>query len=252
MKAGEIVKIIHKKFPIKYSSQWDYIGYYSGSARSSVSKVLFTLDISSEVIDYAFVNGFDMIVSHHPLFWGEKQEILEENEVIANIFKKLKKYKITTYSAHTAIDGARDGLNKWSLDLLKVNKIKWLKHDLVQIGLFKKPQSLNKLSKKCKKIFDIKMLITNSKIKKVSSIMMANGSHDHTTVDLAQKNKVDLLISGEMKHSTLLHAQEQGVNVLLVGHYMESIFPQKMAKIFESKLKVGVGEYKQENMVKAI
>ena len=252
MKAGEIVKIIHKKFPMKYSFQGDYIGYYSGSSRSSVSKVLFALDISSEVIDYAIVHSFDMIISHHPLFWGEKEEVLEENKVIADNFLKLKKYKITTYSAHTAIDGSREGLNKWSLDLLKVDKIKWLKHDLVQIGFFKKPQTISKISKKCKKFFDIKTLYTNSKIKKVSSILMANGSHDTQTIDVAKKHQVDLVISGEMKHSTWLHAQEQGVNILLVGHYMEAIFPQMMAKTFADKFKVDVEYYKQENMVKVI
>ncbi len=253
MKAKDIIKIIYKHFPRKYALDWDYIGYGSGSANTNISKLLIAFEMSNKVVDYAVAKKCNMIITHHPMYWdGTKKEILESNPIINGIYQRLKENKITHYSPHTAVDGAKNGLNRWYLQLLKADKIKWLKKDLVQIGFFKKPVSFKSIVSKCKKEFQIGSLITNSNKNKISSVMVASGSHGVETIDLSKKHKVDLLITGETKHSSMLHAQEINQDFLLVGHHMESIYAKKVKEIIKKDIPIEIVDMPRKNIIKAV
>ena len=252
MKANEIVKVLYKYFPKKHQLDWDYTGYNTGSPRTNVTKVVFAFDITNNLIDFAIKNNANMIISHHPLIWGEKKEVLETNHIVKKLYDKLKENKIVTFSAHTAIDGAKNGLNKWYLEILGSHKFKWLNKDLVQIGYFNNPVAFKTIVKKCKKSFKTNGVLTNFDKKRVKSILMASGSHGTEAIDLAKKHKVDLLIAGEMRHSSWIYANEVDVKLLLVGHYMEAIFSNKMKKIFQDKLNIEILSYKQKNIIEVL
>ena len=58
MKLKELIKIIESKYPLYLKEKWDNIGLMIGDLDKEVTKILVTLDASSNAIDEAIENEF--------------------------------------------------------------------------------------------------------------------------------------------------------------------------------------------------
>ena len=78
--------------------------------QKEVKKVLITLDITNGAIDKAIEEGYDVIVSHHPIFFGGLGVM---NALTFDGAKavKLARHNIAAMSFHTRLD-AVDGAGK--------------------------------------------------------------------------------------------------------------------------------------------
>ena len=60
--------------PLSFQENYDNAGLLVGDSNWNVGKVLFTLDITEEVLDEALKKKCNLVVSHHPLiFHGLKK-----------------------------------------------------------------------------------------------------------------------------------------------------------------------------------
>lgn len=64
---GEIVKILTEWAPVSLKESWDNPGLLVGSPDEPVQKIMVTLDVMRDSVDYAVAHGVNLIVSHHPI-----------------------------------------------------------------------------------------------------------------------------------------------------------------------------------------
>ncbi len=58
--------------PVSTKMDFDNVRLLAGHADAAGRKIVVSLDITMNVIDEAIKEGADLIVSHHPLFFGIK------------------------------------------------------------------------------------------------------------------------------------------------------------------------------------
>lgn len=125
-KVREIVSLLEKFAPKKYAGSTDNVGLLVGSGENEVSKVLITLDITDEVIEEAKEEGFDMIVSHHPLFINPIKSVTNDT-VEGKRISELIKNGISALCMHTNMDNAPGGVNFMLADALGLSDVRALK-----------------------------------------------------------------------------------------------------------------------------
>ena len=97
---------INKLAPFKTSYSWDNSGLLIGDSQRVVKKVLFTLDVTDRIVNYAISNNVDLIISHHPLFMHQGLKSITQKKIL-----NLIENKIALISAHTNLDVSKHGVN---------------------------------------------------------------------------------------------------------------------------------------------
>ena len=122
---GEIVKVLNTWAPLELKESWDNPGLLIGNPDEPVDKVLVTLDVMMDTVDYAVEQGVKLIVSHHPvIFDGLKS--LRTDTYNGAMYQKLLAHHIAVYSAHTNLDSADGGVNDVLANLLGLTDIEGL------------------------------------------------------------------------------------------------------------------------------
>ena len=112
MKLKEITDCIEEIAPLAFQEEYDNSGLLIGSPELEVQKVLITVDVTEEIMDEAMEKGCNMVISHHPvIFKGLKH--LTGGHFSERITMNAIKNGIAVYAAHTNLDNASGGLNKY-------------------------------------------------------------------------------------------------------------------------------------------
>lgn len=224
----EIYKEIEKDFPLKKACKWDYSGHQYGKKNYFIKRIIVSLDLTNEVIIEAINNKIDIIITHHPFYFGNKKKIKQINYKI-NIINLLNKYKISVYSLHTNYDGF---INEMILKELNPKKIITFDDFLTKIGYVN--LTINEIITKLKIIFKITTIQHNFSIlklkKMINTVAILAGSSGNTILKI--KKNIDLFITGEIKWDQWLIANEKKLSVICFNHYMEDFF----TKIFTEYL----------------
>lgn len=122
---GEIVKTLKEWAPLELKESWDNPGLLIGSPNEPVQKVMVTLDVMMEGVDYAIANGVQMIVSHHPVIF-DGLKALRSDTYSGEMYQKLLAHHISVYSAHTNLDSADGGVNDVLVRLLGLKNVSGL------------------------------------------------------------------------------------------------------------------------------
>ncbi|MDO4289525.1 MAG: Nif3-like dinuclear metal center hexameric protein, partial [Eubacterium sp.] len=112
VKSSEIIQAIEKIAPRRLAESWDNVGLQIGSYKREVDKVLFTLDVTEEVVQEAIDIGAQMIVAHHPFIFNGLKGICTD-ELKGRMVELLIKNDICLYVAHTNLDKAELGLSDY-------------------------------------------------------------------------------------------------------------------------------------------
>ena len=70
MKVKDILGFLEALAPTSAAMDFDNVGLLVGSPEAEISRVLLSLDITSEVVEEAAENGCELIVSHHPVIFS--------------------------------------------------------------------------------------------------------------------------------------------------------------------------------------
>ena len=88
MTVRELYERICERIPEHLSEEWDNDGIMCCPDEvADVERVLITLDVTEEIVDYAADNGFDLIVSHHPLIFRPLSSVDCDNHISRKLIK---------------------------------------------------------------------------------------------------------------------------------------------------------------------
>ncbi|MDN5330964.1 MAG: hypothetical protein PWP45_189 [Tepidanaerobacteraceae bacterium] len=120
-----VINLIEKLAPKKLSLEWDNVGLMVGAGSAKVKKILIVLTVTPGVVDYAVVNGVDLIISHHPVIFKPLNSIRQDLPVGKMIIEAIK-HDIAIYSAHTNLDVAKGGINDLLAQKLELENVEVL------------------------------------------------------------------------------------------------------------------------------
>ncbi len=111
MTVNELHRVLSEKYPKTLSCAWDNDGIMiSCDTAAEVKRVLIALDATHETVKYAAVNGFDTVVTHHPMLFRGVKSVTMGNTSGRRILDAALA-GVTVMSFHTRLDAADGGVN---------------------------------------------------------------------------------------------------------------------------------------------
>ena len=124
MTVKEMYERFSERIPEHLSEEWDNDGLMCcADGTAEVNRVLITLDVTEEIVDYAIESAFDLIISHHPLIFKPISSVVEEKPVARKVIKLLNS-GISVFSFHTRADKVSGGVNDKLAELLSLEDVR--------------------------------------------------------------------------------------------------------------------------------
>ena len=83
--------------PFNTQEEWDNSGLLVGDKNAEVSKILFALDVTSDIIEQAIDCGAELIITHHPIIFKPVSEVLSDSLISDVITKHYLSQRIYSY-----------------------------------------------------------------------------------------------------------------------------------------------------------
>jgi dinuclear metal center YbgI/SA1388 family protein len=100
---ADVVAVLQRHYPESLAESWDRVGLAVGSRGATVSRILYTVDVTLEVVEEAVSRGADLIVAHHPLLLRGVHAV-DLDHPKGRILAELVRNGIALYVAHTNAD----------------------------------------------------------------------------------------------------------------------------------------------------
>ena len=255
MNTKVLLNKLAKKFPKRFAKEnHDFVGLMSGKLPKEVHKIFLCLDCDWEVFPQIEKEKPDLVITHHPFFYGSKAWILKHNESKRLLNEKLEALGTCVYSFHTNFDTGLGGMNDALAEALELHDVQIVEGSKMMRG-GKLPYEMDieefaKYAKEHLKV-DYALLIAKGN-KRVSSAAIIGGGGSGYYF-LAQKAGYDVYISGDAPHHVRRDIVNDNYNYLDVPHEVEKIFMPQMKKIlleFDNSLEIVTVDH--EKMPKVI
>lgn len=189
-----------------------------------VKKVLIALDPYEKAVIEAIDGKYDVLITHHPLFWGEPLP----NTPPENWYNRLMKADVASFSFHIRLDKISGGVNDILAEKLALKNV--ISFDdpeiegLGRIGDLEIPMDVKEFANYVKITLDAPTvtyteLPNNRKIKRVAVL----GGSASDAISSAALANADAIVGGEFKHHTYGYAIREGdgrgIAIIEAGHY---------------------------------
>ena len=221
MTVRELYAFLEEKIPRELSCDWDNDGLMCcADGEREVRRVLVALDMTAAVVDRAVKEGYDLIVSHHPLIF-RPLKALTRGETIASKVITLLLAGISAMSFHTRLDAVTGGVNDVlaeRLGLLDVEPFGENGETIGRIGTLAAPMSAEDFAKLVKRVTGaeyVQFSDAGIPVRRVA-LLGGGGAGD---LPAARAAGADTYLTGELKHDQLTEAPERGMNLIMGGHF---------------------------------
>ena len=220
-KISEIYQCLERALPSSLSCDWDNDGLMvCASPEAEVKKILFALDITPAVVEYAEKIGADLIISHHPLIFSGIRHLDGRDGTSRKVISLLKN-NISAMSFHTRLDAADGGVNDILANLFSLSDIEKFGVEgdtAARIGTLPKPMAFEDFCKLVKDTLGAPCVCGAKGNETVSRLAVLGGS-GKDYIREAQQMGADTYLTGEVNYNYLLEAAENGLSVVTAGHY---------------------------------
>ncbi|MEM6271035.1 MAG: Nif3-like dinuclear metal center hexameric protein [Bacteroidota bacterium] len=110
MKINAIARVLEAWAPTSLAESYDNVGLLVGDPQAEATGVLINLDVTEALIDEAVAAGINLIVTHHPIWFGARKKLNGEDYVSRIIIKAIKS-DVALYACHTNLDNVHTGVN---------------------------------------------------------------------------------------------------------------------------------------------
>lgn len=224
MKWIELKAKLDNEFPPEAAEyEWDCIGEQV-TIKEEISRVMVTLDITIDVIAQAQSNNIDLIISHHPLVFGEREEVLENDKLTNAKVQLLENSNIGVYVIHTNADFNPNSIAYMQGLALGFESIEQGNENRYVIGKLKDEMIASEFIDFLKGVLELRDVEFRSNFRLeegVKRFLIASGAGGSSI----EYNNPDMInIIGEVKHHEWVKANETGAKILEISHYSEKIF----------------------------
>lgn len=213
-----LYKKLSNLYPDSLRCEWDNDGIMCASdVNKTVNKVLISLDVTLKTVEYAKENGFDTIISHHPLVFKSQKSLTPAN-FTQNKLIELVKANIGVMSFHTRLDASTNGVNDILCKILNLSNIEKDSCDPIgRIGYLKEEISLHDFAIDVKNALNSPFVLYSGKLP-VNKIYVVGGD-GKDLIENAINLGCDTIITGRGSYNTSIDACDMGINIVEAGHF---------------------------------
>jgi len=257
MELAKIIKYLDKKFNEKIAAKWDNVGLQNFEPKRTfnlaeeVKNIVVCLDVNKDVINFAIKTNANLIISRHPLLFGDLATARKNQEELIQL---LIKNKIMVYSIHTNYDASPNQ------DLLNLLQKKFSIAKTKRVGLenegyyikLKTEVSPREFINNFEELFSTKINQLNKNfdlVNKIKEFNIVTGSGGNLLID--KKLHDTYFVTGEIKWHELVYANDHQISVLVLGHYMENYFIDQVQELLQENFSdLKVEKFNIENQIK--
>ncbi|MEI6285574.1 MAG: Nif3-like dinuclear metal center hexameric protein [Bacillota bacterium] len=260
VKIAQVIEAIEKIAPKRFADPEDRIGLHLGNPANNIEKILTTLDVTDEAIDYAISNNVGLIICHHPFIFNPLRDIREDFPLGYKI-AKLIRANIAVFSAHTNFDSCVGGINDVLSELFGLTNIKALNiiksttiddatPGLARIGCLGQSLTLENFAELVKKQLGAERVGYCGRPDKIIRKVAVCGGAGSFLLNAAIMNGADVLVSSEFSNHHLIEASERGLAIVESTHFAtENIMPQAFAEHLRGYAQKNKWKIKKENII---
>lgn len=225
MTVKELYEQLSGIIPPSLSCEWDRDGFECcPDPEKEIKKVIIALDVTNEVIDHAIEIGADVIVSHHPIFFGGLGNV---NALTADGARavKLIRANIATMSFHTRLDALCGGVNDILAAAVGLENVETVGDEgICRVGELCEATDAVSFARMVKSALSsgkdareahVVLCSAGRAVKRVALVGGSGGSD----MKLAAASGADTYLTGELKHHERLQAADLNMNLLAAGHF---------------------------------
>ena len=221
MTVYELNKYMNQRIPRELSCSWDNDGLMCcPDGNREIKKALFCMDVTPKAIDYAIENGYDIIVSHHPLIFKGIKSVSGDFGIPSRIIKLIKN-DISVMSFHTRFDTVDGGVNDALAAIFELSDVEKLLCDgveMMRVGNLKEEITIEEFVSLVKEKLGCEHLNYASHSGKVYRLAVLGGGGGGCIKD-AQNVGADTYLSGEIGYHNLTDCNDYRINLVEAGHY---------------------------------
>ena len=224
---ADILMYIESIAPPYMAESWDNVGLLCGRKGKEVKKILVALDPFHNVIEEAIELGADLIVTHHPLIFGEELKAVNEETETGRCLLTLMEHGIAAINAHTNLDLAPGGINDILAEKLGLSDIEVIApegtdaqgrpYGLLHAG-FVEEQPLEQFLATVKTNLGCDGLRYVNCNKPVRKVCVGGGSCGGAYAEAAAHG-CDTLVTADVKYNQFRSAFETGIHLIDAGHF---------------------------------
>lgn len=221
MTVKELYELFCERIPEDLSEEWDNDGIMCcPDTEREVGRVLLSLDVTDEIVDYAVKGGFDLIISHHPLVFHKLSGINAEDHVSRKLMRLITE-GISVFSFHTRADRVQGGVNDCLARLLGLTDVQPLgESGLGRIGRLEGSDvtSIEDFAYRVKSVLGQERLLVSSAYCPVKCVAVVGGDGKDCLKEAIFEG-ADTFVSGRIGYNIMEEAPEMGINMIEAGHY---------------------------------
>lgn len=227
---AELYSSLCDAIPSDLSLPWDNDGLMLSAAPDNhVKKVLFSLDVTLECVEYAKEIGADLIITHHPLIFKAIKSITSP------VYTELIKNNISVMSFHTRLDIVDGGINDMLAKMLGLCDVQPFAEGAGRIGVLEYVWDFDDYKSSISNILDAHNLSWAKGNDTSHVVAIVSGSGGDFAAEALDRG-ADTFISGEIGYHTMLDLSQSGLNLISAGHYhTESHFYNYFKDYFDCK-----------------
>lgn len=222
MTVSDFYNELTKLYPTSLSCDWDNDGLMCcGDADAPVKRVLVALDATDACLEYAEKNGFDLVLTHHPMIFRGLKSISELSFDGKQVIRCLKN-GVSVLSFHTRLDAGKDGVNDTLARRLCLRNVNPFGDDespvLGRIGEIDpvSPEDFAIIVRDALGCSAVNAYLAEKKtVSKVA--VVGGGANDF--IYPAINAGADAFVCGECRYNSSLDAADEGLTVIEAGHY---------------------------------
>ena len=211
-----IEDMLNELAPVETAESYDNVGAIVGRRDAKVTKILVALDCTWDVVKEAERLGAELIVSHHPLLFHARKNLLEE-DAEGRILCEMVRNNLSLVAAHTNLDQTEYSGSAACAKLLRLNNVR-KETNYLFLGELETPVKAADLEKKISTAISFPVRCYGDGGLMISTLAIAGGADDGDWL-AAKELGAQALLTGEVRHHNALAAAMSGFVLFDGGHY---------------------------------
>ncbi len=252
---AELYNFLTEAFPESLRCDWDNDGLMvADDADREVYRVLCTLDVTEECVEYAISNNFDVIVSHHPMLFAPLKGVNYADPKAAKAIRLIKA-GVSVMSFHSRLDAASGGVNDILAKLLGLTDVVPFEADgerIGRIGKLASPQGCTEFAAFVKKTLNAERVLYSQASGVVETVAVCGGD-GKDFVKAVRAAGADSYVTGQLSYNIMEESNYFGLNMFEAGHFhTEDFISVFMTKMILNRFTQVKTAYFNSNRVKSV
>ena len=218
MKVREIYDWVDGVAPFETQEAYDNSGMLVGDPEAEVRGIYCALDVNGAVLDAAEKAGANLILTHHPMLFGGRKNLLEtpldhEGRLLARMIRG----HMALIAAHTNLDQAPGGINDVLARTLGLEDISG--EGYLRTGVLPEALSGDDWLRHVGKALRTVVRPCGPVERTVRRVAVCSGAGSEEWEEAAARWGIDSFVTGEIRHHHALAMAEAGILGVEAGHY---------------------------------